>query len=162
MRMLAEKVGCSHGNLYLHFKNKEEIFDCLVEESFEQLADTLHEAYLAFSGKDNLEFLRAAGRAYVNFGLRNPSAYEFAFILRRPGVRAKAHRAYEYLRMIVALCVEEKSIPDIDVDTAAQAAWAAVHGVTSLLILQPSFPWADEQAVVDRVIDSAVSGLARK
>jgi AcrR family transcriptional regulator len=29
MRRLAEKVGCSHGNLYLHFKDKEALFDSL-------------------------------------------------------------------------------------------------------------------------------------
>src|SRR5215510_7586499 len=36
MRQLAERVGCSHANLYLHFKDKEALFYCLVEESFDQ------------------------------------------------------------------------------------------------------------------------------
>ena len=39
MRRLAERVGCSHGNLYLHFKDKEALFDCLVEESFDQFGE---------------------------------------------------------------------------------------------------------------------------
>ena len=46
MRALAEKIGCSHGNLYLHFKDKEALFDCLVEESFDRLDSllrTLHD-----------------------------------------------------------------------------------------------------------------------
>ena len=37
---LAEQVGCTHGNLYVHFKDKEALFDALVEESFEQFAGT--------------------------------------------------------------------------------------------------------------------------
>lgn len=41
MRKLAERIGCSHANLYLHFKDKETLFDCLVEESFGQFADGL-------------------------------------------------------------------------------------------------------------------------
>src|SRR5262245_56452141 len=83
MRMLAEKVGCSHGNLYVHFKDKDALFDCLVEESFEQFAEGLRVLESARRG-DPVEFLRKAGRAYVQFGITNASAYEFAFILRRP------------------------------------------------------------------------------
>src|SRR5258708_1689622 len=86
MPALAERIGCSHGSIYLHFKDKEELFDCLVEESFAQLAEGL--AALTPPGKkiDPVELLKKAGRAYVEFGLNNPSAYEFAFVLRRPGM----------------------------------------------------------------------------
>src|ERR1700682_196725 len=161
MRMLAEKVGCSHANLYLHFKNKEEIFDCLVEQSFEALAEALRGLGAAAPGTNCLDRLRAGARAYLDFGLRNPSAYEFAFVLRRPGAPAsrKPHVAYEYLRALVARGVEENQLTDVDVDTAAQAAWAAVHGLTSLLIFRPSFPWTDKERVIQRVINDAVAGL---
>jgi AcrR family transcriptional regulator len=162
MRMLADKIGCSHGNLYLHFRNKEEIFDCLIEQSFEQLATALRELYRKAGSSDCLDLLRKAARAYIDFGLRNPSAYEFAFILRRPGALNKPHQAYEYLRALVARCADEKRIRDLDIDTAAQAAWAAVHGVTSLLIFRPSFPWTDKNAVIERVIDDVVGGLERQ
>src|SRR3954464_13146802 len=96
MRDLAEKVGYSHGSIYLHFKDKEELFDCLVEESFAQLTEVL--AALTPPGKkiDPVERLKKAGRAYVEFGLNNPSAYEFSFVLRRPGTshKQKPHLAY--------------------------------------------------------------------
>jgi hypothetical protein len=39
--------------------------------------------------------------------------------------------------------------------------WTAVHGVTAMLIARPDFPWADRDAVIRRVIDSAVDGLLR-
>jgi hypothetical protein len=41
----------------------------------------------------------------------------------------------------------------------AQALWAAVHGVTSLLILKPAFPWVARRKLIARVIDSAVEAL---
>jgi AcrR family transcriptional regulator len=164
MRLIAEKVGCSHPNLYLHFKNKEEIFDCLVEQSFQKLAEGMRKLDRAGGSGDCLERLRKGARAYVAFGLRNPGAYEFAFVLRRPGAPAshKPHLAYEYLRTMVARCVQEKRITAVDVDVAAQSAWAAVHGVTSLLLFRASFPWADREKVIEQVIDSAIDGLTTR
>src|SRR5260221_14025387 len=162
MRQIAEKVGCSHPNLYLHFRNKEELFDCLVEQSFQQLAEGMRELNRTDGDSDCLEQLRKGARAYIAFGLRNPGAYEFAFVLRRPGAPAshKPHLAYEYLRTLVARCVRQKRITGVDVDVAAQAAWAAVHGITSLLIFRASFPWADKETVIRQVIDGAIDGLA--
>ena len=161
MRALAERIGCSHGSIYLHFKDKEELFDCLVEESFAQLAEGL--AALTPPGKkiDPVELLKKAGRAYVEFGLNNPSAYEFAFVLRRPGTShaQKPHLAYERLQSIVKRCIGEKRIRRIGTDTASQAIWTAVHGVTSLLIFRPNFPWANKKKLIAQVVDSAVDGL---
>ncbi len=41
MRKLAEKIEYSPGSVYLHFNSKEELFECLVEESFTRLLKTL-------------------------------------------------------------------------------------------------------------------------
>src|SRR5262245_50781630 len=96
MRQLAERIGCSHGNLYLHFKDKAALFECLVEESFEQLAESLHRMALSARRDDPVEMVRKLGRAYVEFGVANPSAYEFAFLMRRPADAPppKPHVAY--------------------------------------------------------------------
>ncbi len=53
----------------------------------------------------------------------------------------------------------EKRFRATDVDVASQALWSAVHGITALLIARPTFPWANRDAVIRRVIDSAVDGL---
>ena len=158
MRQLAEKVGCSHSNLYVHFKDKEALFDCLVEEAFEQFGESLRAPDAARRG-DPVEFLRKMGRAYVAFGLANPSAYEFAFILRRPGQRSKPHLPYERLRALAQRCIDEKRFRRMNADVASQALWAAAHGITSLLICRPTFPWADRDKLVGQVIDAAVDGL---
>src|SRR5678816_350097 len=92
VRKLAERVGCSHGNLYLHFKDKEALFDCLVEESFEEFDAAMRPPEAVRRG-DPVEMVRKMGRAYVAFGLANQSAYEFAFLLRRPG-RDKSLASY--------------------------------------------------------------------
>ena len=160
MRALAEKIGCSHGNLYLHFKDKEALFDCLVEESFDRLAEGMRRMSESNKGRDPVELVRKMGRAYVAFGVANPRIYEFAFLLRRPGQRSdKPHVAYERLRSLTQRCLDEKRFRRVNVDAASQALWAAVHGITSLLILRPSFPWADRDKLIGQVIDAAVDGL---
>ena len=160
MRKLAERVGCSHGNLYLHFKDKEALFDCLVEESFERFGEGLRKVPESARRGDPVEFLRKMGRAYVEFGLANASAYEFMFILRLPGERPrKPHVTYERMRALVQRCIHEKRFRRMDVEAASQALWAAAHGITSLLIRRPTFPWADRDQLIGQVIDAAVDGL---
>jgi len=34
-----------------------------------------------------------------------------------------------------------------------------VHGVTAMLIMRPSFPWASRKALIGKVVDSAIDGL---
>ena len=159
MRQIAERVGCSHGTLYVHFKDKETLFDALVEESFEQFDHSLRTAAESARRGDPVEFLRKMGRAYVEFGLANASAYEFAFILRRPGQGGKPHGPYERMRSLVQRCIDEKRFRRMDADAASQALWAAAHGVTSLLILRPAFPWVEQDELIGQVIDAAVDGL---
>ena len=162
MRSLADRIGCSHGALYLHFRDKREIFDAIVEESFAQLETALRS--MKVSRNDPVKFAKKAARAYVDFGLTNPHAYEFAFVLRRPPGSPKPapHRPYDLLRALVKRCIGEKRFRTMDVDVASQALWTAVHGVTAMLIARPDFPWADRDAVIRRVIDSAVDGLLRR
>ena len=157
MRQLAEAVGLTHGAIYGHFKDKDEIFDALVGESFDQLAAALRG--LRGRSGDPVRFLKRAGRKYVEFGLENPGAYEFAFILRRPGRTDRPHLAYDYLRAAVKRCIDAGRFRTRNVDAASQALWAAVHGITALLIIRPSFPWAGKKRIIGMVIDSAVDGL---
>ena len=163
MRKLAERVGCSHGNLYLHFKDKEALFECLVQESFDQFGARLRKRKETESARrdDPVELVRKLGRAYVQFGVANPGAYEFAFVLRRPAHERPltSHVTYERVRSLVQRCRDEKRFRRMDVDIASQALWAAAHGITSLLILRPAFPWADRDKVIGQVIDAAVDGL---
>ncbi len=163
MRKLAEKIGYSHANLYVHFHNKEQIFDCLVEESFGQLYERLQQLEVSDSTSDPVWLLKKAARVYVDFGLTNPGAYEFAFIIRRTdAVRPwNPHPALLFLRSVVERCIKGRRFRELDVDTTCQALWAAVHGVTALLILRPSFPWVEKDRLIQQVIDSAVDGLAK-
>lgn len=63
MRQIAEKAGTSLGNVYHHFKNKEEIFATLLDRYFQTLLDPnlrLNQIFARAAFPDDLEDLAAA------------------------------------------------------------------------------------------------------
>jgi AcrR family transcriptional regulator len=164
MRKLAKKIQYSPGSIYLHFKNKQELFNSLVEESFSHLLEAMTELKKAGRREDPVEMLRKGLRGYVEFGLRHSNDYRFAFLLSPPVKQRpyKVHVSYEALREMVRLCVKEKRFRAIDVETASQALWASAHGITSLLIQRPSFPWVQKQKLIAMVIDNSIDNLVAR
>jgi len=161
MRKLAEKIEYSPGSVYLHFKNKEELFECLMEESFARLHKTLLALRSGQGQRDPVEELRQGMWAYVEFGLRNPNDYRFAFMLKPPVEKRpyKAHAAFDVLRQMVKRCIEEKRFRDPDVESTSQVLWASAHGITSLLIQRPAFPWAPKKKLLTQLIGILMAGL---
>lgn len=162
MRKLARRLGCSAGAIYLHFAGKDELLHCLVEESFAKLLEVLAQAPV---GADPIANLKAKLRAYVDFGLLYPHQYYFAFLLpaaARSGEYASAttsREAFAVLRRSVGECRSRGRMPGVDEETASQALWAAVHGLTSLLIAKPAFPWVEKERLIEAVVAMAVDGL---
>src|SRR5258708_8330357 len=157
----AEKIEFSAGSVYLHFNSKEELFECLVEESFARLLKTLTGLGNGRKWQDPVEELKKGMRAYIDFGLRNPNDYRFAFMLRRPVEKRpyNAHAAFEVLRQMVKRCIEEKRFRDTDVESTSQVLWASAHGTTSLLIQRPAFPWAPKKQLLTQLIGILMAGL---
>jgi hypothetical protein len=55
----------------------------------------------------------------------------------------------------------QRAFPDADDPLlVAVGAWAAVHGVVSLLLAQPEFPWPDIDALVDHMLTTQARGNA--
>jgi AcrR family transcriptional regulator len=160
MRKLAKELGCVPGTIYLYFKDKDALIAQLVEESFEHLMDDLEASQ---TGKDPLKDLEHMMGAYVTFGLEHPNDYRFAFMLHRTkGLereRPRPHRSYAMLRRLVGACIEGGLFRPVELEIATQGVWSGIHGVTSLMITMPNFPWGDKQAVVDHAIHSIIAGL---
>jgi AcrR family transcriptional regulator len=160
IRKLATEVGCAPGTLYLYFKDKIDLIAVLVEESFEHL---MHDLERPRPDLNPLEFLKEIMRAYIDFGLANPNHYYFAFMLRRTTslekVRPRPHRSYALLLNSVRACVDQQLIRQGDVELAAQGVWTGIHGVTSLMITMPNFPWGGNTTVIDHVVNSLIDGL---
>jgi AcrR family transcriptional regulator len=168
MRRVADKIEYSPTAIYLHFKDKDELVFNLCEETFGRLVRELESLD---AGKDPIARLKAGLHRYVDFGLRNPQHYIATFVIPHreredPKIAARykdessmGMRALGHLRAEVDACATAKKLRRVDVDTATRALWSVIHGITSLLIAFPLFPWGDRDAVIDTVIDAAVEGL---
>ena len=163
MRKLAEKIEYSPGTIYQHFNNKEDLLHCLVDEGFDKLLEVLEKKP---EGRDSLRSLKSKLKSYIDFGLRHPNHYRFAFMMRPAGgtVRHRKipHPVFDVLRNAVRRCVVEKQIQTTDVETTSQVLWASIHGITSLLIIRPDFPWVNKKKLIDRLLDTTLDGLRRK
>jgi len=163
IRKLAAKIGYSPAAIYKHFTSKAEIFGCLVEESFSLLLRA-SEAVKEIEGEDPVVRLKRGMWAYVEFGLKNPDHYRFAFLLQANSATRgqKPAASYEGLKKRIGVCIETGKFAEEDPELVAQTLWAAAHGVTSLLIQRPGFPWVQKRRLIGRVIDNAVDGFRAK
>ena len=160
LRYLAQQIGYSPAAIYRYFKSKDEIFACLTRESFDLLIKA-SSSIVPEPDEDPVSVLKRGMHAYVAFGLENPDHYRIAFLLGggEANVPQRPRAAYDALRARIQRCIDGGRIGRADADLLAQSLWAAAHGVTSLLVQRPSFPWVARSKLVDRVIDSAVDAL---
>ncbi len=166
MRKIADKIEYSPTTIYLYFQDKDELLWSICEETFARLVREFEQ--IVAGTNDPLQQLSRAGHAYVEFGLSHPNHYKVTFMHGHPS-HAKEQkfdfqgsmgaRCFGYLRAIVERCVQEGRFRPLDLDTTSQALWAVVHGITSLLISHPVFPWVDRDQLIDQVMNVMTEGL---
>jgi AcrR family transcriptional regulator len=164
MRKIADKIEYSPTAIYLHFKNKSELFHCLCDEYFAHLVTRLEG--IRRRSKDPLDFARQGMRAYVEFGLANPNPYRVMFMIEGDHdlecyQKSMGERAFNYLRDGVIACMKAGLIRRVDPDLTSQALWAGLHGITSLLITHEQFPWADRDRLIDTTIGMMMQSLKK-
>jgi AcrR family transcriptional regulator len=170
MRRIAEVIEYSPGTIYLYFANREEIALQLVREGFEKLLAAFGPA-LAIA--DPVERLRAFGQAYLAFGLAEPQSYKlifmedakFAYSVLEPSALEPSEpdddpgqRAFELLSSTIRAAVASGQFKPVDSEQAADAIWAALHGVLSLSITCPN-SIGDVMTVGTLLSDTLIAGL---
>jgi AcrR family transcriptional regulator len=165
MRRIAKMAGYSATTIYLHFESKEGLLRSLCEETFAKLIHQFES--IGRSAGDPVNKLRAAGRAYVEFGLTHPNHYRVTFTVAESSkpeaqgnLRVSAgERCFKSLQTMLAECVTSRSFREADLDATSQALWALMHGLTSLLIVRPDFAWCGRDNLVDGLLDTVSEGL---
>lgn len=169
MRKIAHEIKYSPTAIYLHFRDKQELFDCLAAEGFSKLLEQLQSIGGPESG-DPVEALRRSLHAYVDFGLRNPDLYKITFLMQvdfpaEGGGTSKRHeigcQAFQNLQMSVEACIQAGRFRVSDRGLASELLWAGVHGVVSLLIVHPAFPWQNRNVLVNTMIDTLLEGVRK-
>jgi len=146
IRAIAAAVGVTTPSIYLHFADKTELIWAVCEEHFRKLDEELERA--AAGSDDPLESLALRGRAYVRFGLSNAEGYRILFMSRgdlkpKEEFLGEDTTAAAFVNLVGAVerCMEAGAIRRDDPTPVAFGLWALVHGLTSLLISLPGFPW---------------------
>jgi len=171
MRAIAEHIRYSATAIYYHFRDKDALLLELCYQDFGALGRQIAEAgQLA----DPLERLRRIGLAYVDFGLNNPSQYQFMFMTLHkhvapddiPGRKGNPEEdAYEFLLQTVAAAIETGRLrPELagKRTEVANMLWSAVHGVVSLYLTKSDDAWVefgDPRELAETTVDVLLRGI---
>ncbi len=165
IRAVADAVGVTPPSIYLHFADKSELVFAVCESHFARFEAAAQEAVEGV--EDPLERVYRRGRAYVRFGLDNPEHYRIMFMSRAESVPERfvdervvaASTAFAGLVEDVQACIERGLLVGDDAFLVACGMWATVHGVTSLLIAKPHFPWPPLEQFLDHTLVACGRGL---
>lgn len=152
LRAVAREVGVSAPALYLHFADRRALVWAVLVHQFAALTAVVTSAAAqATDPADPRGRLRAWCRAYCRFGLDHPGHYRALFEswsaveLDVPLGELPGHELWQSLRSTVVAC----DVPTGDSEELATLIWAGLHGLVSLRINKPSFPWPPIEQLVD-------------
>lgn len=159
-RQIAAAVGISQPSLYAHFPNRHALAAEVCVRAFGDLADVMNTVLEKIRrGEANLSDM---ARVYVDFGLTRPDAYRIAFMLDDNGFRDSTAgqavltagvQAYSVHLAAFTLTLGAGLSPE-EIEVHAQSIWMSIHGLVSLLIARPQFPWADRERLIAHHISS--------
>lgn len=156
-RQIAEIAGISQPALYAYFTTKDDIAAELCVRAFAILGQRMADARVGYT--PTTENFDRCLRVYIDFGLDHPDAYRVAFMLEKSvdgsflektGGKPMA-AGKEVFQVFVEMVGELHAgglMAGDDVMAATQSLWAGLHGLVSLLIARPEFPWIERETLI--------------
>lgn len=160
LRELARDAGVSHGAPRNHFADRGALLDAMAERGFRRLAREIEEA--AAGAPDHEAAMRAAGRTYIGFAVRDRGLIDLMFAAKATSPSASTHDAVDaFYRTMSALLVPAVESGAIRPEAAARIGpvlLMAIQGVASS-IASGWMPVADGERVIDDAIGLALGAL---
>lgn len=170
MRNIAREVGITQAAIYQHFQDKNEILFEIAESYFDELIEA-HDR-ITVRAKDPIERMKLFMRAYVENGVARPDVYRLVFMTVAPGMGeknvhlpspaaeelTKGQISYGQLHDRMRDLIEAGLVRDLDPTLAAEAIWAAGHGIVTLLITHRDMIMSPDQLITTQ-IDMLINGL---
>ena len=166
IRAIAEACGITPPSIYLHFRDKEAVLYEACAEGYREIAAHVEDAAAGID--DPTEKMRAAARAYVRYALDNPEQYRILFMQR--AAAPEGADPDDLPGMTTFRSLERRGgaggatgrFRDVDPFLTATTVWLALHGIVSRTITSQgpaAFPWPDPDALVEHLVDLAMSGM---
>lgn len=158
---VARAVGIAATSVYLHFPDIDQLKHALVDRGFTEMNSRRAEATTDITDPGTIVLMR--WRAYAHFAIDNPGLYRLMFGSELPPAKAfdmpDSPGRHAFMDGVQAIAQAQKARRVTATDDPfrlTSLVWAAVHGVVSLRMDRPSFPWASD---LDTMIDQAVRRL---
>ena len=174
MRNIAEKIEYSPATIYLHFKDKNEVFYALHQEGFRMLVASFR---TLINVSDPFERLKAMGQVYINFAIENPDFYQLMFVMQEPmevleldiaKCWDEGEDAFRFLVETVVACQEKGYFKGMEPTGLSFTVWSTVHGLASLRtsghldhVRQVKTQMTDIHAVVGHTMNTFISMLEK-
>ncbi len=167
IRAVASAVGVTPPSIYLHFADRNDLLFEVCERHAAHLEQAMQEA--AEGEADPLERLRCRGWAYLQWALANPEHYRI-LMMSRPDCtpeRFVDERLVDTAGLMpvvedLAAAMDAGQIRRDDPLEATKVLWMLIHGVASMLISKPAFPFPAPEDAYERVFSMVRTGFAPK
>lgn len=158
IRMIADKIEYSPATIYLHFKDKNELFATISERAF----SLFFEYFSAVKPIENpMERLKKLGKQYLKFASDHPAYYDLMFVNRAPmeheDQQWSGERSHDILTSTVQACMDQGHFSGHELHSLSLAIWSAVHGLASLKLRKRLSMYQDEN--VDLLLEKALGSL---
>jgi AcrR family transcriptional regulator len=165
IRAIASAVGVTPPSIYLHFADRNELVFAVCDRKWRELEAQLEAAVAGLV--DPLERIIRRGRAYVDFGLTHPEHYRILLGGRADQVPENyadealltERLGFEPLALDLTAAMEAGQVARADPLELCLVLFFAIHGLTSMLVSRPGVHWPDSDVLVDRMIDTLMSGI---
>lgn len=133
VRALARRIGVTHMAAYHHYPNRATLLAAVAARGYDQLGQAMARRT---RGLEPRSALRETGVAYVRFAVTHAAQFRLMFSAELDELRGeeplKTHAAQSFA--IFSGCLERAAPAAANIETAATAAWALMHGVSVLLL----------------------------
>lgn len=165
LRAVAKEAGVAAPSIYGHFTDREAMLTGVVEALFAELTECLLEAREPF--RHPVAGLRAISLAYCSYAFEHPAHYRalFARSWQPSSVVAvecfPGWDAFTVLQNTVQECLDIPEGKGSDAFEPSVRIWAGLHGMASLRLTMPRFPWPPLDQLVEVLVGDCVGGSVR-